>query len=207
MVKPHESWKNSIYSVFTLNNIFLHSTVIWKRCWIFVTMPLKGLCKSSFLVAQIQVVEFEPERKIFIALIFISFRLCELGLAGRHQSCNFFNTLLDDDTLVWYFLPFWEKWLSMENCRCDSSLFLCFTILTFIFPYNFTRLSWRYATHGRWRVCQNKNLVLPAKRNEYMSSCSQIFICKITETCLKPFKKTVSWFWRFRDGKIVSNFF
>ena len=161
--------------------------------------------------------EFEPERKIFIALIFISFRLCELGLAGRHQSCNFFNTLLYDDTLVWYFLPFWEKWLSMalawkqsqsmENCRCDSSLFLCFTILTFIFPFNFTRLSWRYATHGRWGVCQNKNLVLPAKKNEYMTSCSQIFICKITETCLKPFLKTELWFWRFlRDGKIVSNF-
>ena len=53
--------------------------------------------------------EFEPERKIFIALIFISFRLCELGLAGRHQSCNFFNTLLYDDTLGMVFFTFLRK--------------------------------------------------------------------------------------------------
>ena len=120
------------------------------------------------------VVKFEPERKIFIALNIHIFSVMWARASRQHQSCNF-NTLLDDDTLVWYFFYLFEKsdWAwkqsqSMENCRCDSSLFLCFTILTFIFPYNFTRLSWRYATHGIWRVCQNKNLVLPAKRNEYV---------------------------------------
>ena len=142
MVKPHESWKNSIYSVFTLNNIFLHSTVIWKRCWIFVTMPLKGLCKSSFLVAQIQVVEFEPERKIFIALNIHIFSVMWARASRQHESCNF-NTLLDDDTLVWYFFTFLRKVTEHGNnprawrivgvtplCSCVSPFWHLFSLTT-----------------------------------------------------------------------------